>query len=192
MKPGISVLMTTYNREKYVEAAIQSVLNSTFTDFELIVTDDGSTDSTVRIVEKMAQHDTRIKLHINPTNLGDYPNRNQAASHATGKYLKYVDADDLIYPWGLQILWDCMEQSPAARWGLCSLAQDRDRPFPFQLNPAEAYRYHYLGPGLFTKPPCRPSSSGICSRKWVGFDLVVWSVIMKCGIAWPCMLTWCS
>ena len=153
MNPGISVLMTTYNREKYVEAAIQSVLNSTFTDFELIVTDDGSSDSTVRIVKEMAYRDDRIKLHINPTNLGDYPNRNQAASHATGKYLKYVDADDLIYPWGLQILWDCMEQFPAARWGLCSLAQDRDRPFPFQLRPAEAYRYHYLGPGLFHKAP---------------------------------------
>ena len=153
MSPRISVLMTTYNREKYVRQAIQSVLDSTFKDFELIVTDDGSTDGTVRIVKDMAELDDRIKLHINPENLGDYPNRNQAASHATGKYLKYVDADDLIYPWGLQILWGCMEQFPEARWGLCSLAQDRDRLFPFQLNSAEAYRYHYLGPGLFHKAP---------------------------------------
>lgn len=153
MSPGISVLMTTYNREKYVRQAIQSVLDSTFKDFELVVTDDGSTDDTVRIITEMAKLDDRIKLHINPENLGDYPNRNQAASHAKGKFLKYVDADDLIYPWGLQILWDCMEQFPEARWGLCSLAQDRDRPFPFQLNSAEAYRYHYLGPGLFHKAP---------------------------------------
>lgn len=153
MNPGISVLMTTYNREKYIEDAVQSVLNSTYINFELIVTDDGSIDGTVRIVEEMATRDNRIKLHINPTNLGDYPNRNQAASHATGKYLKYVDADDLIYPWGLQVLWDCMEQFPEARWGLCSLSQDRDRPFPFQISSADAYRYHYLGPGLFHKAP---------------------------------------
>ena len=150
---GISVLMTTYNRERYVREAIDSVLQSNFENFELIVVDDGSSDQTVPIVQAMAADDERIKLHINPSNLGDYPNRNQAASHAKGKYLKYVDADDLIYPWGLQILWDCMEKFPNAGWGLCSLAQDRSRIFPFELSPADAYRYHYLGPRLFHKAP---------------------------------------
>ena len=151
--PGISVLMTTYNRERYVEAAIRSVLASTFSDFELVVVDDGSNDRTVAIVEQLAAEDHRVVLHFNPQNLGDYPNRNRAASLAKGKYLKYVDADDLIYPWGLQILWDCMEKHPDAGWGLCSLAQDKQRIFPFVLSPEEAYRYHYLGPGLFHKAP---------------------------------------
>lgn len=151
--PGISVLMTTYNRERYVEKAIRSVLASTFADFELVVVDDGSKDQTVSIVQQLAVEDSRIAFHRNPQNLGDYPNRNRAASLAQGKYLKYVDADDLIYPWGLQILWDCMEKHPEAGWGLCSLAQDRQRIFPFVLAPAEAYRYHYLGPGLFHKAP---------------------------------------
>jgi glycosyltransferase involved in cell wall biosynthesis len=151
--PGISVLMTTYNRERYVEKAIRSVLASTFADFELVVVDDGSKDHTVSIVQQLAAEDSRITLHRNLLNLGDYPNRNRAASFAKGKYLKYVDADDLIYPWGLQILWDCMEKYPDAGWGLCSLAQDRQRIFPFVLAPAEAYRYHYLGPGLFHKAP---------------------------------------
>lgn len=150
---GISVLMTTYNRERYVREAIDSVLQSSFQNFELIVVDDGSSDQTVSIVQAMAADDERIKLHINPSNLGDYPNRNQAASHAKGKYLKYVDADDLIYPWGLQVLWESMEKFPDAGWGLCSLAQDRSRIFPFELSPAEAYRYHYLGPRLFHKAP---------------------------------------
>ena len=151
--PIISVLMTTYNREKYVGAAIESVLNSSFKDFELVVVDDRSKDKTVDIVREWQAKDDRVKLFINEQNLGDYPNRNQAAAHATGKYLKYVDADDLIYPWGLQILWDCMERFPEAGWGLCSLAQDKARPFPFVLDTAEAYRYHYLGPGLFHKAP---------------------------------------
>ena len=143
--------MTTYNREKYVRQAIQSVLDSTFKDFELVVTDDGSTDDTVRIVKEMAKLDDRIKLHINPKNLGDYPQPVQAASHATGN-TSSTDADDLIYPWGLQILWDCMEQFPEARWGLCSLAQDRNRPFLFSSILPEAYRYHYLGPGSSQSP----------------------------------------
>lgn len=197
--PGISVLMTTYNREKYVEAAIRSVLNSSFENFELIVTDDQSTDGTVQIVQALAEQDARVKLHLNEVNLGDYPNRNQAASHAQGKYLKYVDADDLIYPWGLQILWECMEEHPNAGWGLCSLTQDRDRPFPFQLNSAEAYRYHYLGPGLFHKAPLSSIIRRDLFEKVGGFkpfshagDFNMWNLLalnspvllMNHGIVW--------
>jgi len=168
--PGISVLMTTYNRERYVEMAIRSVLASTFTDFELVVVDDGSKDHTVSIVQELAAEDSRIVLHRNPQNLGDYPNRNRAASLARGKYLKYVDADDLIYPWGLQILWDCMEKYPEAGWGLCSLAQDKQRIFPFLLAPDEAYRYHYLGPGLFHKAPLSSIIRKTLFEKVGGFE----------------------
>lgn len=151
--PLVSVLMTSYNREKYIASAIESVLASTYENFELIIVDDGSKDSTVEIAKKYAQKDSRVHVHINEKNLGDYPNRNKAASHAKGKYLKYVDADDLIYPWGLELLVNMMEKFPEAGWGLCSLAQDDQRIFPFQLSPAEAYTYHYDGPGLFYKAP---------------------------------------
>lgn len=151
--PLVSVLMTSYNREKYLANAIESVLASTYENFELLIVDDGSKDRTVDIARDYAQKDNRVKVFINEKNLGDYPNRNCAASHAKGKYLKYVDADDYIYPRGLQILVDMMEQFPDAGYGLCSLAQDDIRPFPFCLSPAEAYRYNYLGPGLFHKAP---------------------------------------
>ena len=151
--PRISILTTVYNREKYLAECIESVQNGRFQDYEHIIVDDGSSDGSVALAQAYAAKDARIRVYQNETNLGDYPNRNQAAAHATGKYLKYVDADDLIYPWGLQILWDCMERFPEAGWGLCSLAQDKARPFPFVLDTAEAYRYHYLGPGLFHKAP---------------------------------------
>ena len=85
--PAISVLMTTYNREKYVGEAIESVLNSTFKNFELVIVDDRSKDQTVEIVRNWQAKDDRVKRYINEQNLGDYPNRNQAAAHATGKYL---------------------------------------------------------------------------------------------------------
>lgn len=151
--PEVSVLMTSYNREKFIGFAIESIQASTFRNWELVITDDGSKDRTVEIVKSYAAEDNRIKLFLNKVNLGDYGNRNQAASHASGKYLKYVDADDYIYPWGLQILVDCMEAHPEAGWGLCSLEQNNDRPFPFQLSPEQAYLYHYKGPGLFHKAP---------------------------------------
>jgi len=151
--PFVSVLMTTYNREKYVVEAIESVLKSSFEDFELIVCDDRSTDRTVDFVRELAHKDSRVKLFVNDKNLGDYPNRNEAARHARGKYIKYVDADDYLYPWGLGILVKCMEAFPAAGWGLCSLLQDTSKPFPFLLNNREAYEYHYFGPGLFHKAP---------------------------------------
>ena len=120
--------MTTYNREKYVAKAIDSVLASTFNDFELIVVDDCSTDRSVEIAREFASRDERIRVVVNDENLGDYPNRNRAASLACGTYLKYVDADDYIYPGGLQTLMGMMAQFPAAGYGLCSLTQLRERP----------------------------------------------------------------
>ena len=65
ISPIVSVLMTAYNREKYIAAAIESVLASTLTDFELIIVDDGSRDRTVEIAKTYAAKDTRIKLYVN-------------------------------------------------------------------------------------------------------------------------------
>ena len=152
-QPLVSVLMTAYNREKYIGEAIESVLASSYTNFELIIVDDNSKDATASIAKTYEAKDARIKVFVNEQNIGDYPNRNKAASYAKGKYLKYVDADDVIYPWGLSLLVEMMEQFPDAGWGLCSLGQNNSRPFPFQLSPKEAYLYHYKGPGLFHKAP---------------------------------------
>ena len=88
----ISVLMTAFNREKYIGEAIESVLASTFKDFELIIVDDCSSDKTVEIAKNYENLDKRVKVFLNEKNLGDYSNRNKAASLANGKYIKYVDA----------------------------------------------------------------------------------------------------
>src|SRR6186713_1635409 len=103
-QPLVSVLMTSYNREKYISDAIESVLASTYVNFEVIVVDDCSKDRTVELARSYAERDSRIKIYENEKNLGDYPNRNRAATYAKGKYLKYIDADDYIYPWGLELL----------------------------------------------------------------------------------------
>src|SRR5205814_9393285 len=94
--PLISVLTTAYNREKYIAEAIESVLASTFKDFEMIIVDDCSKDHTVEIARRYSS-DPRVQVHVNEKNLGDYPNRNCASSFACGIYLKYLDSDDVIY-----------------------------------------------------------------------------------------------
>ena len=94
-KPLVSVLMTAYNREKYIGLAIESILESTYSFFELIIVDDFSRDKTLSIAKSYEKIDSRIKVYQNSQNLGDYFNRNQVAKFAVGKYLKYIDADDL-------------------------------------------------------------------------------------------------
>ncbi len=165
-QPLVSVLMTAYNREKYIAKAIESVLASSYQVFELIIVDDCSKDSTVEIAKSFEEKDARIKVYQNKKNLGDYPNRNQAAKYAIGKYLKYVDADDLIYPWGLEILVKCMERFPEAGWGLCSLEQLIDKQFPIELKINEIYRHNFFVKSIFHKAPL----SSIITKK--AFDEV--------------------
>jgi glycosyltransferase involved in cell wall biosynthesis len=153
--PTVSILMTAYNKDHSIARAIESVLASSFKDFELIIVDDNSKDKTLEIIKKYAVVDSRIKLFVNQKTQGDYPNRNTAASYAIGKYLKYIDADDYIYPWGLELLVCMMERFSGVGWGLCSVHRNPrfPDPFPFELASKEAYEYNYFGPGLFGKPP---------------------------------------
>src|SRR5580658_10288509 len=153
-RPLVSVLMTAYNREKYIADAIESVLASTYNNFELVIVDDVSTDRTVEIAKSFAGRDPRVKVHVNAKNLGQFENRNHAAGLAAGKYLKYLDSDDLIYPTGLEVLVNMMEQFPEAGYGLCSLIQDDYYIFPFLLGPKEAYERHFVKKiPLFHKAP---------------------------------------
>jgi len=151
--PMVSVLMTAYNREKLIGEAIESVLASNFTDFELIITDDCSGDNTVAIVRSYADKDSRIKLFVNEKNLGDYPNRNRAAEHATGKYIKYLDSDDLIYYYALDVMVNYMERFPDAGFGLSSSYLLDILPFPMCIPPEQIYREHFNGFGHFDRSP---------------------------------------
>ncbi len=96
--PLVSILMTVYNREKFLEEAIESVLFCDYINWELIIFDDCSSDQSFGIAKRYADQERRIKLYKNEINLGDYPNRNKAASFALGKYLMFVDSDDRLFP----------------------------------------------------------------------------------------------
>jgi glycosyltransferase involved in cell wall biosynthesis len=144
--------MTAYNREAFLGEAVESVLRSSLEDFELIVVDDCSTDGTAALVRSYEERDSRVRLFVNETNLGDYFNRNRAASHARGEFLKYVDSDDAIYPHGLQVMVECMSRFPHAGLGLSELP-DPSGPCPRFLTPAEAYRENFFEHELFGRAP---------------------------------------
>jgi glycosyltransferase involved in cell wall biosynthesis len=198
--PLVSILMTAYNREKYIAEAIESVLASSFEDFELIIVDDCSRDRTVEIARRYTS-DPRVQIHVNEKNLGDYTNRNRAASLSRGRYLKYLDSDDYIYPHGLQIMVEMFEPFPEAAVGFCSFAQVSERPFPFQLSPRQAYQYAYFNRthSIFSRASLSTiirrdkfnAVGGFSGRQWVG-DFELWHVLaarfpvvlMPDGIVW--------
>ncbi len=148
----VSVLITAYNREKYIAEAIESVLSSTYIDFELIIVDDCSRDKTVDIARHYEAIDKRIKVYVNEKNLGDYTNRNRAASYAKGKYIKYLDSDDVIYPHCLQVMVSAMEKYPDAGFGLSSLGNE-NYPYPISISPLDSYKQHFGGFGHFDRAP---------------------------------------
>ena len=150
--PLVSVLMTAYNRENYIAEAIESVLASTFSNFELIIVDDCSIDNTVLIAKEYELKDGRITVYINEKNLGDYSNRNKASEYAKGKYIKYQDSDDVIYPHGLEIMVNSMELFPDAGMGF-SPYRHINSLLPFLLSSVETYREHFFKGGLLYNGP---------------------------------------
>ena len=146
--PTVSILTTVYNREKYIAACIESVLASTYQDWELIIVDDVSTDTSLAIAKSYEEKDARIKVYVNDKNLGDYPNRNKAASYAKGKYIKYLDADDFIYPHGLEIMVQTMEQFPEAGLGISQKVVEDVKPYPFIMQPKETFTREFLMRGV--------------------------------------------
>lgn len=151
--PIVSILTTVYNREKFLADCIESVLNSEFEDWELIIVDDQSNDNSVTIVRGYAEKDDRILVYENETNLGDYPNRNRAASYAKGKYLKYLDADDMIYPHGLGIMVRMMEANPSCGLGISQDVAEDCKPYPFVLQPRKTFQREFLQRGVLGLGP---------------------------------------
>ena len=109
--PKISIVMPLYNSEKFIKSAIESVLLQSFRDFELILVDDCSTDSTLEIVSKY--DDPRIKIFHQKQNSGESSSRNLGIEVANGKYIYFMDHDDMILPETLEIFINAAEESQA-------------------------------------------------------------------------------
>ena len=94
--PKISVLIPTYNYARFLPEAVESVLAQDFSDFELLIADDGSTDNTAEVVAPYCQRDRRISFTVNRTNLGMVGNWNACLKKARGDYVKYLFGDDKL------------------------------------------------------------------------------------------------
>lgn len=138
--PLVSVLITVYNREKYLATAIESALAQTLHDIEIVVLDDCSTDASWVIAQHYGD-DPRIRLYRNEENLRQFPTRNKIASLARGKYLKYLDSDDALLPHCLEMMAHMMERHPEA--GMLLWSSERDSWYPFVLQPEQIYRRRF-------------------------------------------------
>src|SRR5438270_4906877 len=104
-QPLVSICIPSFNSEEFIATTLESVVAQTFTDFEVIIADDQSTDHTVPIIKSF--NDPRIELIQNEQNLGLGENWNKVLSRARGKYVKLLGDDDVLYP-------ECLARQTAA------------------------------------------------------------------------------
>ena len=107
--PKVSVIIPIYNVEKYLSRCLDSVLNQTFTDFEVICVNDGSTDNSLQIADQYAKKDTRIKV-FTKENGGLSDARNYGMQKSSGEYIYFLDSDDFIHKNLLEICFNLAEQ----------------------------------------------------------------------------------
>jgi hypothetical protein len=168
--PLVSVLLTSYNRERYIASSIESVLAQTFGDFELLVTDNCSTDGTLDIARSYEPLDRRVRVVVNETNLGQFGNRNRAAQLARGTLLKYHDSDDMMYAHCLAAMVPPMLAYPQAAFGLSSGKDWPGGPCPMVLTPRMSYQREFLGSGLFHAGPSGAMFRADALRALGGFE----------------------
>jgi len=105
-RPTVSVGLPVYNGERYLEESIDSILAQTYTDFELIISDNASTDRTECICRRYAAADARVRYYRNERNIGGYPNHSRVFSLARGRYFRFAAHDDVC---DRQLLARCVE-----------------------------------------------------------------------------------
>ena len=109
---AVSIIVPAYNAQNTIGRCIESILNQTYTDFELLVMDDGSRDGTAAIIDGYAAKDPRV-IAVHKPNSGVSDTRNQALDRARGKYIQFLDADDWISPDATRLFVRAMEDNPA-------------------------------------------------------------------------------
>lgn len=102
-KPVISVIVPVFNASRYLQAALESILNQTYKNFELIVIDDGSTDNSYQIAKSLARTDSRLHVFKNKKNLNIIATLNRGVKLTRGQYIARMDADDIALPERLKI-----------------------------------------------------------------------------------------
>lgn len=163
--PTVSVIIPSYNHEKFIEECVQSVLSQTFQDFEIVITDDASSDRTVELIERF--DDPRIKLFRHIENKGASEATNNCITHSSGKYIAMLSSDDAWYPEKLEIQVQYLDEHPeiGAVFGKVDwvdetgqLIKYKDFPYMNVFNVSNRNRfewlYHFFSKGNCLCHPC--------------------------------------
>ncbi len=150
--PALTIGLPVYNGEKYLRQALDSLQAQTFSDFELIISDNASSDSTPSICREYAARDERIRYMAQPKNIGAGPNHNLLPLLARGRYFKWASHDDLYHPELLRLCMAQFEEHPEAILVHCWDARididgNRSAPTPYTLdssNPSPSARMRSL------------------------------------------------
>ena len=111
-KPYFSIVMPSYNAGRYLERSVRCILNQTYSDFELIIVNDGSEDDTLQLAERLAARDARIRIVDLKKNRGLSNARNVGTEYACGYYIWYVDADDYFESYLLEKVFESLQKHP--------------------------------------------------------------------------------
>ena len=127
--PLISVIVPVYKCEEYIEACVDSILNQTFSDFEIILVDDGSPDNSGKICDELAEKYNRITV-LHQENQGQAAARNNGVKIARGEWLCFVDGDDSVHPRMFEALYNAVTRN-SVKVAMCSAVQDKKIPDDF-------------------------------------------------------------
>lgn len=139
--PLVTVVTISYNSSAYIRNAIESVLAQSYTNIEYIIGDDCSTDDTWQIIREYK--DSRIMAYRNESNLQEYANRNKAIGKTNGKYLIFIDGDDIIYPHGLDFMVRMLDAFPNSAMAIMRQYHPK-LIYPVELSPRELYIAEYF------------------------------------------------
>lgn len=128
--PEISIIVPVYRAEKYLNDCVDSILRQTFSDFELVLIEDGSPDQSGAICDEYAQRDERVRV-IHQPNQGQAAARNHALPMTQGKWLCYVDSDDTIHPQMLEHLYRAAVESGAGI-SMCQFLEAEEQPADYE------------------------------------------------------------
>ncbi len=138
-KPLVSVLMTAYNAREFVCGAVESILNQSYRNFELVIVDDGSTDGSTKIIKELGKTDPRIKTYFLRQNHGPCYASNRGLREAKGIYLARMDADDIALPDRLEKQVDFLNKHPQVSMlgGQCKLIDYEGNPLGKKIFPKD-------------------------------------------------------
>ncbi len=171
----ISIIIPTYNTQKYISETIQSVIDQTLSDWELIIIDDGSTDNTVQIVEEFKKRDTRIKYYYQE-NAGVSAARNKGIELSKGEFIAFLDADDIWLPKNLEKKIESIENNVEVFWAFSNIIHFTESSEVIDDKITDANNLEWLGALLLWNAEVKTTPGNIvlkrecCTKGGLRFD----------------------